>query len=122
MIDYLLKFESKEQAVEFATIKGLTTASVNDEGEEIQVPLPHGENHVYIVIGENFIPTGETESLRDETGNEWDQPVVQGDGKHWVLYRDLTGKENTADAEGYIQWSSESGDSRPEDAPTIDFF
>ena len=105
MIDYLLKFDSKDQAVTFAEQMGFTT-KVEEEDIEITVPLPQSEDHVYTVIGEHFVDTGKTETIRDETGMEWEQPIMKGDGKHWVLFRDIKGDMDAEPAEEFIVWSS----------------
>tara|TARA_R100000734_G_C3313896_1_gene105330 strand:- start:1536 stop:1937 length:402 start_codon:yes stop_codon:yes gene_type:complete len=105
MIDYLLKFDSKDQAVTFAEQMGFTT-EVEEEDIEITVPLPQSEDHVYTVIGEHFVDTGKTETIRDETGMEWEQPIMKGDGKHWVLFRDIKGDMDAEPAEEFIVWSS----------------
>lgn len=105
MIDYLLKFDSKAQAVTFAEQMGFTT-EVQEEDIEITVPIPQSEDHVYTVIGEHFVDTGKTETIRDETGMEWEQPIMKGDGKHWVLFRDIKGDMDAEPAEDFIVWSS----------------
>ena len=69
MIDYLLKFDSKAQALTFAEQMGFTTTVEEGNGIEITV-LSHSEDHVYTVIGEYFEDTGKTETVRDETGME----------------------------------------------------
>ena len=105
MIDYLLKFDSKAQAVTFAEQMGFTT-EVEEEDIEITVPIPQSEDHVYTVIGEYFEDTGKTETIRDETGMEWEQPIMKGDGKHWVLFRDIKGDMDAEPAEDFIVWHS----------------
>jgi len=107
MTDYLLSFKTKEQAIVFAEQMGFTTTEDEGNGIEVTLPLPQSENHVYTVIGEHFIPTGKTEKVRDETGMEWDQPVMKGDGKHWVLFRDIKGDMDAEPAEDFIVWSSD---------------
>lgn len=106
MTDYLLKFESKEQAVEFAENNGFTSVVEEEGGEKINI-LTQGDGYVFTVIGENFIPTGETETIRDETGMEWERPVTVSDGKHWVLFRDVKGDMDAEPAEDFIVWSSD---------------
>lgn len=106
MIDYLLKFDNKEMAITFAEQMGLTTTEDEGNGIEVTLPLSQSENHVYTVIGEHFVDTGKTETIRDETGMEWDQPVMKGDGNHWVLFRDIKGDMDAEPAEDFIVWSS----------------
>ena len=106
MIDYLLKFDNKEMAITFAEQMGLTTTEDEGNGIEVTLPLSQSENHVYTVIGEHFVDTGKTETVRDETGMEWDQPVMKGDGNHWVLFRDIKGDMDAEPAEDFIVWSS----------------
>ena len=122
MRDFLLRFDSKEQAVDFALENGYATNDVDDEGNEVFQPLLEGEQYSYVIIGENISPSGETETLRDENGDEWEQPIMVSDNKHWILFRSLDESIDTTIAEDYIVWDSESGDPRPEDAPRIDFF
>ena len=88
MIDYLLKFDSKDQALTFAEQMGFTTTEEDGNGIETTMAISQSEDHSYTVIGEHFVDTGKTETIRDESGVEWEQPIMQGDGKHWVLFRD----------------------------------
>ena len=106
MIDYLLKFDTKNMAIVFAEQMGFTTTEDEGNGIEVTLPLSQSENHVYTVIGEHFVDTGKTETIRDETGMEWDQPVMKGDGNHWVLFRDIKGDMDAEPAEDFIVWSS----------------
>ena len=62
MRDILLKFDSEEQAVTFA--------------EENDFVSSQGKDYVYSIIGPNWINTGETETLRGESGEEWDPASV----------------------------------------------
>ena len=68
MIDYLLKFDSKAQALTFAEQMGFTTTEEEGNGIEITVPIAQSEDHSYTVIGEHFVDTGKTETIRDEIG------------------------------------------------------
>lgn len=106
MTDFLLKFDSKEQAVEFATNNGYMAVDTDEEGNEISVPLLQGDKYVYTVIGEHIYPTNETETMRDEGGNEWEQPIMEGDGNHWILFRTWDDNLDTSIAEDYIVWNS----------------
>ena len=67
MIDYLLKFDSKEQSVEFAVKYGFTSVEIQDGEEKITI-LNQGDDYVFTVIGEHWTETGETETFRDEDG------------------------------------------------------
>ena len=105
MIDYLLKFNTKQEAIVFAEQMGFTTTI--EEGEvEVTIPLPQSDTHVFTVIGEHFMPTGKTETMRDETGMEWETPKMKGDKKHWVLFRDIKGDIDPEPAEDFIEWHS----------------
>ena len=94
-------------AVVFAEQMGFTTTEDEGNGIEVTLPLSQSEKHVYTVIGEHFVDTGKTETVRDETGMEWDQPVMKGDGNHWVLFRDIKGDMDAEPAEDFIVWSSD---------------
>jgi hypothetical protein len=67
---------------------GFTTTEEDGNGIETTMAISQSEDHSYTVIGEHFVDTGKTETIRDESGMEWEQPIMQGDGKHWVLFRD----------------------------------
>jgi hypothetical protein len=106
MIDYLLKFDSKDQALTFAEQMGFTTTEEDGNGIETTMAISQSEDHSYTVIGEHFVDTGKTETIRDESGMEWEQPIMQGDGKHWVLFRDIKGDMDAEPAEEFIIWHS----------------
>ena len=92
MRDILLKFDSEEQAVTFA--------------EENDFVSSQGKDYVYSIIGPNWINTGETETLRGESGEEWEQPIMQSDEAWWILFRDLADRD-LSPAEDYIVWHSD---------------
>ena len=79
-IDYILKFPSKEVAVQFGLASGFT--SVDDNGEHRSSFASH--EHALSVIGEH-----------------------NGDGQWWVLFRDLVGIPVPAEAERFIYWASD---------------
>jgi hypothetical protein len=79
MKDILLKFDSKEQAVTFAEANGFTSV---DEEDELRV-IEQGEDYVFTVIGEHWTETGETEIFRDETGIEYEHPIMATDNA-WI--------------------------------------
>lgn len=98
-IDYVLKFPSKEVAVQFGLASGFT--SVDDNGEPRSSLASH--EHALCVIGEH-----------------------NGDGQWWVLFRDLVGIPIPSGAEKYIFWASdftfddENGDPVPVPKPISD--
>ena len=104
MIDYLLKFDSKEQAVDFAEQYGFTSV-VEEEGTEKINIITQGDDYVFTVIGEHWIDTGETEEWRDEDGTVHDHKIMESDDAWWVLFRDM-GNRDTLPAEDYIVWHS----------------
>ena len=111
MIDYLLKFPSKEDAVDF----GLANGFVRLAGAEPVTTLAT-EAYAVAIIGEHQVPTGETATTPDGIS----YPRTAGDGQWWVLFRDLS--ENIpvpAAAAPFIVWSSASGEPRPTDDPSI---
>jgi hypothetical protein len=97
MIDYILKFPSKEVAVQFGIDNGFTTI---DENGEPQSSLASHE-HALCVIGEH-----------------------NGDGQWWVLFRDLVGIPIPEGGEQFIHWAStqttidENGETVPMPRPT----
>ena len=86
MIDYLLKFNTKQEAIVFAEQMGFTTDVEDGNGIEVTIPMTQSDTHVFTVIGEHFMPTGKTETIRDESGMEWQTPKMKGDKKHWVQW------------------------------------
>ena len=126
MTDYLLKFENPQEALSFAEANGYTTTGEDGNGHEVTIPLTSTSEYVFTVIGEYFIPTGETEIVRGESGQEWEQPITASDGKHWILFRDLTGEKDPSIAGDYIAWSSDQMKEgniipRPPEAPNVTF-
>jgi hypothetical protein len=107
MIDYLLKFNTKQEAIVFAEQMGFTTDVEDGNGIEVTIPMTQSDTHVFTVIGEHIMPTGETETIVDETGMEWQSPITVSDGKHWVLFRDVKGDMDSEPAEDFIEWASD---------------
>jgi hypothetical protein len=105
MKDILLKFDSKEQAVTFAEDNGFTSI-VEEEGEEKVHVIEQGEDYVFTVIGEHWIDTGETETFRDETGTEYEHPIMVSDEAWWVLFRDMADRD-LSPAEDFVVWDSQ---------------
>jgi hypothetical protein len=95
MIDYLLKFPSREVAVQFGLANGF--AVIDEDGNE-QITLASHE-YALCIIGEH-----------------------NGDGQWWVLFRDLVGIPIPAGGEQFIAWSSASGEQRPTDESTPNIF
>lgn len=93
MIDYILKFPSKEAAQQFGLANGF---AVQDENGDIISRLASHEHALY-EIGEY---------------NE--------DGNYWVLFRDLVGIPIPEGGEAFIVWSSnQTAVPRPIDDPNI---
>lgn len=88
MIDYILKFPSKEVAQQFGIANGFAT---EDENGEVQSSLA-SHTHAMCVVGEH-----------------------NGDGQWWVLFRDLIGIPIPEGADQFIHWASTSGEERPTD-------
>ena len=80
MIDYILKFPSKEVAEQFGIANGFAAP---DEDGVIQSSLASHE-HALCVIGEHI-----------------------GDGQWWVLFRDLVGIPIPEGGEQFIFWASD---------------
>ena len=122
MKDILLKFDSKEQAVTFAEDNGFTSV-IEEEGEEKVQVIEQGDDYVFIVIGEHWIDTGETEEWRDEDGTVHDHKIMESDEAWWVLFRDMADRDMTP-AEDFIIWHSamieqnEEGEEAPVPRPT----
>lgn len=79
MIDYLLKFPSKEIAIQFGTLTGLATQ--NEDGEWQASTATH--NHCLLEIGSH------------------------NDSDYWILYRDFSHIEIPTGADQFIYWCSE---------------
>ena len=120
MIDYLLCFPNKEKAIEFGERAGYT--KVVESSEEVTTETAEGveviENvnkrevdtnlatHDYAIdiIGEHFIATGEMKDLGEPFG---EVPEMEGDGKHWILFRDINGNMPIPpEVEPFIVWAS----------------
>ena len=94
MQDYLLKFPSREAAIQFGLAHGF--ASIDENGEE-QITLASHEYALHI-IGEH---------------NEADW---------WVLFRDLVGIPVPPEASQFIIWDSTSEEPRPSAESIPDVF
>ena len=90
MIDYLLKFPSKEVAQQFGLANGFAT---EDENGEVKSSLASHE-HALCVIGEHF------------TGGDENTPATS-DGQWWVLFRDFVGIPIPEGGEQFIYWASD---------------
>jgi hypothetical protein len=97
MIDYLLKFPSKDVAIQFGASTGL--ASQDEDGNWQASTATH--NHCLLEIGEY-------------NGSDY-----------WILYRDFTGIPVPEGADQFIYWCSEwttgeGDDTHPVPRPTDD--
>ena len=92
MIDYLLKFPSKEAAEQF----GIASGFASEVDGEVQSNLASHE-HALCVVGDF-------------------------NGAWWVLFRDLVGIPIPDGGEQFIHWSSASGEPRPTDESTPNIF
>lgn len=99
MIDYLLKFPSKEVAQQFGLANGFAT---EDENGEVQSSLASHEHALCVICEHN------------------------GDGQWWVMFRDLVGIPIPEGGEQFIYWASdfivndEEGNLVPVPRPTSD--
>jgi hypothetical protein len=93
MIDYLLKFPSRDFAIQFGASTGL--AVQNDDGNWFPNLASH--EHALLEIGPH---NGEN---------------------YWILFRDLVGIPIPAGGEAFIAWDSSSGEPRPagDDFPQV---
>ena len=99
MIDYLLRFPSKSIAEQFKIASGF--AYIDEEGKVISSMA--SETHALYEIGEHFKPTVKTYINEFDT----ESPELIGDGKYWVLFRDLIGIPIPDGADKFIYWSSD---------------
>jgi hypothetical protein len=94
MTDYLLKFPSREAAVQFGLANGF--AVIDEDGNE-QITLASHE-YALCIVGEH-------------NGSDW-----------WVLFRDLVGIPIPEGGEQFIFWASSSGEQRPTDESVPNIF
>jgi hypothetical protein len=102
MIDYILKFPSKEAAEQFGLASGF---AVQDEKGNIVSTIASHEHALY-EIGEHFIVQQTDIADESETESVIEQPALIGDGQYWVLFRDLVGIPIPNGADQFIYWSS----------------
>jgi hypothetical protein len=102
MIDYILKFPSKEVAQHFGLANGF---AVQNESGDIVSRLASYEHALY-EIGEHFIAQQTDIVDESETESIIEQPALIGDGRYWVLFRDLVGIPIPDGADQFIYWSS----------------
>ena len=93
MIDYLLKFDTQEQAVQFGLDNGFV--SFDEDGNPVTTLATH--TYALAVLGDFY----------DESTTP---PTPTG---YWTLFRDLVGIPVPPSANQYIFWSSDSGLPRP---------
>lgn len=95
MIDVLLKFDNQTQAAQVGQAMGYTTQDP-DTGEWHTTQAT--ETLAICVIGEHWVPTGET-----TTGpNGEPVPVLAGDGQWWVMVRSLVDMAIPAEIQPFI--------------------
>lgn len=93
MIDYLLKFPSKQVAEQFGIASGFASEV---DGEVVSNLASH--THAMCVIGEHWIPQPDING----------EPQLSiGDGAWWVLFRDLVGIPVPDGADQFIYWASD---------------
>ena len=107
-MDALLSFESEEQAVQFGFSMGYTS----DPAEGSPTTCLASHQHAIHIIGEHFVPTGET--VTDDFGT---RPVMAGDGKWWVLFRCPHDMEVTEEIAPFLVWASFQKDEAGEPLP-----
>ena len=116
MIDYLLCFPDRATAIGFGNANGYSTTD----------PVT-GETHTRLgtheyamsIIGEHYILTGAMVDAGEPFG---EIPERAGDGKHWVLFRDIKETvEVPPSAEQFIIWQPDSGEDIPATAPNRRF-
>jgi hypothetical protein len=115
MIDYLLCFPDRATAIGFGNANGYSTTDP-ETGETSTRLGTH--DYALTIIGEHITDTGNTVD-----GPFGDQiPERAGDGKHWVLFRDIKETvEVPPSAEQFIIWQSDSGEDIPATAPNRRF-
>jgi len=101
MIDYLLKFPSKEVAEQFGLANGF--AHLDEESGAVTSSLA-SHTHALLEIGEHYTPDG------------------TGDGLYWVMFRDLVDLPVPEGGQAFIHWSSAGGDPRPVNDQTPSVF
>lgn len=95
MIDLLLKFPSQLVAAQIGQGLGYSTQDLETgEWSTTQATLELG----ICVIGEHYIPTGET--TEGPTGEP--VPVLAGDGQWWVMVRSLVDMAIPAEIQPFI--------------------
>jgi hypothetical protein len=94
MIDYILKFPSKQVAEQFGIANGF--AVIDESGAVVSTLATH--EYALNEIGEH------------------------NGADYWVLFRDLVGIPIPEGGEQFIVWSSASGEQRPSDESTPNIF
>lgn len=95
--DYILCFPSAQEAEQFGLANGF--ARTMKDGTVRATMATH--EYALAVIGEHFPP-----APAPAEGAAESPPAPAGDGKHWVLFRDLKGLDIPAGAADYIVWAS----------------
>ena len=135
MTDYLLCFPDKDTAIAFGKATGYTF----DDGADGVITPTTTKDYCLSVIGEHYSPTEnmipspfetipahttevDGQTIEHEGQTFEDIPEITGDGKHWVLFRDLKGTINVPhEASQFIVWSSSQLIQRPPDVPDLKF-
>lgn len=94
MIDYILRFPSKQVAEQFGLANGF--AHQNEDGVIVSTLASH--EHALCEVGEHWIPQPDIDGEP--------QPSIS-DGQYWVLFRDLVGIPIPAGGEVFIYWASD---------------
>ena len=94
MIDYILKFPSKQVAEQFGIANGF--AVIDESGAVVSTLATH--EYALNEIGEH------------------------NGADYWVLFRDLVGIPIPEGGEQFIHWASTSGEQRPTDESTPNIF
>ena len=120
MIDYLLSFPDRDTAVAFGKATGYT---FDDDIDGVVTPTSN-KDYCLTIIGEHFAPTRDAmpspfQTIPAHTTETWGNtieheeqvfdsvPEIAGDGKHWVLFRDIKGTiEVPSEASEFIVWAS----------------
>jgi len=128
--DYLLRFDSKQQAITFGQEASSAKDSKLGEAskyESIAHARANGVGSAFVVNDEKGDARTTTAThayaiavigpwIRQVGENKDGTPIMESDGLHWVLVRDLEGLKVPEGAAKHIVWTSDDGD-RPEDMP-----
>lgn len=108
-MDALLNFPDEPTAVQFGFSMGYTSDPA--EGEPSTCLASH--HHAIHIIGEHFVPTGETIFDPDFGA----RPDMIGDGNWWVLFRCPHDMPVTPEIAPFVVWHSNAIDENGDPAP-----